>query len=244
MIELHFHCLPGIDDGPSNWDEAVALCRAAAADGATAIVATPHVLRSPWINDEARKRDELVSRLNDLLEGKPAVLAGCEYFFSSDALELWERGSAGPLTGLNRSSALLVEFPADFDRKTVESAFHEFSILGVTPVIAHPERNPIFVEDLDWLGALISRGARVQITAASVAGDFGSRAMSVCDRMLKRGLVHLVASDAHSLAARPPRLSAARERIRRQWGEEVERGIFEDNPRAVIESRPLPWPEV
>ncbi len=241
MIELHFHCLPGIDDGPRNWDEAVSLCRAAAADGATAIVATPHVLRPPWINDEAHGRDELVSRLNALLEGKPPVLAGCEYYFSSDAVELWEMGADGPLTGLNRSSALLVEFPSDIDRKSVESTFHEFSILGVTPVVAHPERHPMFAEDLEWLASLISRGARVQITAASVAGDFGARAMSVCDRMLKRGLVHLVASDAHSLQSRPPRLSAARERIRRQWGEEVERAIFEENPAAVVKSQPLPW---
>ena len=87
LIELHFHCLPGLDDGPLGWDEAVALCRAAANDGSTIIVATPHVLRYPWVNDDAAARDQRILKLNTLLGGQPKVLAGCEYLFSSDALK-------------------------------------------------------------------------------------------------------------------------------------------------------------
>lgn len=241
MIELHFHCLPGIDDGPSDWEEAVALCRAAAADGATEIVATPHVLRDPWLNEDSRARDALISRLNHLLGGEPAVLPGCEYRFSSDAVELWERGSAGPLVGLNRSASLLLELPAEFDFRAVEAAVHELSLLGVTPVIAHPERHPALAGNLDWLQSLVRRGAAVQVTAGSITGEFGSRPMAACDRMFRMELVALVASDAHSVANRPPRLSAARERVRRAWGGEVERAIFEENPRAVLDARPLPW---
>lgn len=241
MIDVHFHCLPGIDDGPGNWDDAVSLCRAAAAEGTSTIVATPHVLRTPWINDEPRHRDELVARLNALLGGTPAVLAGCEYFFSSDAVELWERGSGGPLTGLNRTSSLLVEFPGEIDTRAVEAAFHEFSILGVTPVIAHPERSPFFALDPERLARLVDFGARVQVTAGAIAGDFGSKAGAACKKFFELGLVHLVASDAHSLKARPPRLAAARESVRRKWGQEAEDGIFEANPLALIEGRPLPW---
>ncbi|MGH9444109.1 MAG: tyrosine-protein phosphatase [Thermoanaerobaculia bacterium] len=241
MIDVHFHCLPGIDDGPGDWDDAVSLCRAAASEGTTTIVATPHVLREPWINEEPRKRDELIARLNSLLGGSPAVLAGCEYFFSSDAVELWERGSTGPLTGLNRSSFLLVEFPEDVDSRSAEAMFHEFSILGVTPVVAHPERSPLFALETERLGRLVELGARVQLTAGAITGDFGSRAAAACKKFFELGLVHLVASDAHSLSARPPRLAAARKIVRRKWGREAEEGIFEANPLALIENRPLPW---
>jgi protein-tyrosine phosphatase len=241
LIDVHFHCLPGIDDGPEDWDEAVSLCRAAAEEGTGTIVATPHVLREPWLNEDPRKRDELIVRLNALLGGTPAVLAGCEYFFSSDAVELWERGSGGPLTGLNRSSSLLVEFSGEIDARAVEAAFHEFSILGVTPVVAHPERSPFFALEPERLARLVELGARVQVTAGAVAGDFGSRVGAACTKFFDLGLVHLVASDAHSLAARPPRLAAARESVRKKWGGEAEEGIFEANPRALIEGRPLPW---
>src|SRR5262249_4388729 len=72
-------------------------------------------------------------------------------------------------------------------------------------------------------------------------GEFGAGPLAASAEFFRRGLVHLVASDAHSLARRPPRLAAARRRVRREWGEEVEVGIFDSNPMAVIRSRPLPW---
>jgi len=43
VIDLHTHVLPGIDDGPGTVEDSIALARAAAADGTTTLVATPHV---------------------------------------------------------------------------------------------------------------------------------------------------------------------------------------------------------
>ena len=241
MIELHFHCLPDVDDGPADWDQAVALCRAAAAEGTTVLVATPHVLRDPWLNDDPAVRDRLILRLNALLEGKPSVLAGCEYFFSRDAVELVERGQWGPLTGLNRTPYLLLEFGSGAIPAGTEAIFHELSLLGVTPVIAHPERNRIFAAAPTRLEELIVRGAVVQITAGSVLGDFGIDCLAACEEFFRRGLVHLIASDAHSTEHRPPRLAAARRYVRRSWGKQAELGLFEANPRALLRSEPLPW---
>ena len=141
MIDLHFHCLPDVDDGPEDWDQAVALCRAAAAEGTKILIATPHVLRDPWLNDDPAVRDRLILKLNALLEGTPSVLAGCEYYFSSDAVQLLERGKSSPLTGLNRTKYLLIEFPSGAIPAGAGAVFHELSLLGVTPVIAHPERH-------------------------------------------------------------------------------------------------------
>ena len=241
MIDIHFHCLPGLDDGPSNWDEAVALCRAAAADGATRLIATPHVLRGEWINEDVDARDDLVLRLSTLLQGSPAILPGCEYLFSTEALALLDHGTAGPLIGLNRSRYLLVELPAEVSQASVEAAFHEFGVGGITPVIAHPERHPALRRSPERLARLVSRGARCQVTAGSLLGDFGERAADAADEFFRMGLVHFVASDAHSLGRRPPRLAAARERVRRAWGAEAEQGIFEANPAALLVSEPIPW---
>jgi len=241
MIDAHFHCLPGIDDGPRDWKEAVALCRAAAAQGTTSVIATPHVLRDRWLNEDPAVRDRLILKLNALLAGKPSVLAGCEYYLSSDAIEQVERGRSGPLTGLNRSRYLLLEFPAGLVPRRTEAIFHELSLLEVTPVIAHPERSRFLAEDPSRLEDLVARGAVVQITAGSLLGDFGEGPREACEEFFRRGLVHLVASDAHSLDRRPPRLSAARDRVRRNWGAEAETGLFESNPKALIGSAVLPW---
>jgi protein-tyrosine phosphatase len=241
VIELHFHCLPGLDDGPAGWDEAVALCRAAAREGTTRIVATPHVLRGEWINEDVSARDTLVVRLNALLEGEPAVLPGCEYFFSAEAVAHLDHGELGPLTGLNRSRYLLVEFPPEVPQASIESVFHEFRVAGLTPVIAHPERHAAFRREPERLERLVTRGALCQLTAGSLLGDFGGRAERASEDFLARGLVHFVASDAHNLDRRPPRLSAAREHVLRRWGSEVEAGLFEANPEALIASEPIPW---
>jgi protein-tyrosine phosphatase len=241
LIDLHFHCLPGIDDGPASWDDAVALCRAAAAEGTTTIVATPHVLRDPWINDRVAERDGLIAKLNDLLGGTPAVLPGCEYFFTPEAVDLVEKGKDGPLIGLNRSRYLLIELDSAPVTRATEAAFHELTILGITPIIAHPERSTFLTKNPAALGRLVEIGARIQLTAAAIAGDFGSRSVSQCEQFFDLGLVHLVASDAHSVSSRPPRLAPAREKVRRAWGADAEQGIFDGNPRAVIEGTPLPW---
>ncbi|MGH9366408.1 MAG: tyrosine-protein phosphatase [Thermoanaerobaculia bacterium] len=241
MIDVHFHCLPGIDDGPEDWEEAVALCRAAAADGAATLVATPHVLRDGWLNEDPGARDQLILKLNTLLGGKPAVLAGCEYAFSSDAVELLEQGASGPLTTLNRGRYLLLEFLPGPLPPSTEAVLHELSLMEVTPVIAHPERNRRFSADPLRLERLVARGALVQITAGSLLGDFGEVPDGACREFFRRGLVHLIASDAHSVGRRPPRLAAARAQVRREWGSAAEAGLFEANPRALLASEPLPW---
>jgi protein-tyrosine phosphatase len=239
MIDLHFHCLPGIDDGPTEWDAAVELCKQAGEEGTTHIVATPHVLRDRWINDDTAARDELLLKLNDLVGGQPAILPGCEYFFSADAIDLWERGSHGPLYGLNRSRYLLVEFPATAIPRDAEHVLYEFKFIDVVPVIAHPERNLQFARDPELLAHFVDLGAITQITAASVTGEFGKAALLATEDFLARGLVHIVASDAHNLDRRPPRLAAAYARAKELWGTEIAEAIFIANPAAVIANESL-----
>ena len=240
MIDLHFHCLPGIDDGPTVWEDAVALCRQAAAEGTTHITATPHVLREHWLNESAAERDELLVKLNDLLGGTPAVLPGCEYYFSADAIELWEQASRGPLTGLNRSRYLLLEFPSSSLPRETDDVLYELKFAGAVPLIAHPERNLVFSRDPSILDRLVKAGARTQITAGSLLGEFGVNAQEAAVLFFERGLVHIVASDAHDLARRPPRLRAAFEWAQKEWGSAAAEKIFRHNALAVIENRELP----
>ena len=114
----------------------------------------------------------------------------------------------------------------------------------MTPVIAHPERHQALAGSPDILEELVSRGAVAQITAGSLLGDFGIDALTACEEFFRRGLVHLVASDAHSLGRRPPRLAAARRHVRRRWGRQAEIELFEDNPEALLQSKSLPSADV
>jgi len=239
MIDIHFHALPGIDDGPEEWGDALALCRAAAAEGTRVIVATPHVLREPWLNEDRAARRALVAELNERLGGTPRVLPGCEYWFTSDVLELVEaalRGD-GPLEFLGGDGGdggtgtgprhLLVEFSPGFVPRAALDVFHELSLLGVTPVIAHPERNIAFLRDPGLLEGLVDRGAKAQLTAASVVGDLGRTVQAAAEEMWLAGFAHVIASDAHSLDLRPPMMAAAREWVRSSWGEPAAVSLFD-----------------
>src|SRR3954467_9560020 len=71
--DIHFHLLPGVDDGPSTMDESVALAAAAVADGASTVVATPHV-RTGFLTDVSDLPDR-VRELSDRLAHERIGLA-------------------------------------------------------------------------------------------------------------------------------------------------------------------------
>jgi protein-tyrosine phosphatase len=241
VIDLHFHCLPGLDDGPRDWNEAFALLRLAEAEGTTRIVATPHVLRSPWLNVDPAVRLGLVDTLNERLKGRPEILPGCEFFYSSEAFDGLELGPGGPLTRFPGGRYALVEFDAALVPSTWPSLLHELKVQGVVPILAHPERNAVLARDPDLLEKIVAKGSYVQVTAGSLLGEFGPTAEAACGEFFRRRIVHLVASDAHSLAHRPPRLKAARSWVRKSWGETAEKGLFRVNPEAVLAGKRLPY---
>jgi protein-tyrosine phosphatase len=142
---------------------------------------------------------------------------------------------------LNGSCYLLVEFAPGYVPPNTEAMLHEVLLLGVTPVIAHPERNRVLGSEPQKLGRLVEMGAVVQVTAGSITGEFGKWSRGVADELFRAGLVHVVASDAHDVTLRPPRLTQAREIVRKQWGAEAEDGLFEANPRAIVANQELPW---
>jgi protein-tyrosine phosphatase len=108
------------------------------------------------------------------------------------------------------------------------------------PVIAHPERNPVLRQKLSRVEEWVEMGCLLQVTAMSIMGSFGGAAKTAGYRLLDLGLVHIVASDAHDLLNRPPRLAEARRAVLEHCGEDAAEILFTDNPRAVVGGVSLP----
>jgi protein-tyrosine phosphatase len=249
MIDLHCHVLPGIDDGPRTLEEAVEMCRLAAAGGCEALVATPHQRKGDWWNCDRAPLAALRRRLQEAVGPRPRILLGGEIRVDarllSEMLALRpeppepEDAGQGPLP-LAGSPYLLLEFGPEAGLEPAAELVHELAVAGWRPVLAHPE----FIH---WMAAapasvahLVSLGALAQVTAMSLTGDFGRRAQADASRLLEMGLAHFVASDAHDPRRRPPGLRRAWETISARWGEEAARELLVDNPRAVIAGLPLP----
>jgi protein-tyrosine phosphatase len=205
--ELHFHLLPGVDDGPRDLAGAIALARLAVADGTGRIVTTPHV-RSIVVTELADRMAHLQARLREAGIGLE-LRAGGE--LSPDDVELLSDGELRTLAqGPRDRPWLLLEAPLAPTVPDLGAAADELRGRGFEPLIAHPERSRS--TPIAQLRAQVARGACLQINASSLAGAHGREAERVGLELVRSGMPFVVASDAHS-PARPPLLTRATERL-------------------------------
>src|SRR3954447_23191073 len=184
------------------------------------MVATPHV-RADYEGITATRiaaaADEVNARIEE--EGlQLRVIPGAEVAIpmldelGDDELTLVSLGSGG---------YVLLESPYGNSPVDIEPAVDQIARRGHSTVLAHPERCPLFQNDIERLAALAERGVLCSITSSSLLGAFGERARSFAIELLRRGIVHDVASDAHDHLHRPPHLRPAVARI----GERRPRGV-------------------
>jgi len=237
VVDIHSHILPEVDDGPKSWDVCVAMCRAAAADGITHMVATPHA------NDRYHYDREylqgLVAHLEGLVGDAPKLSLGCDFHLSYDNLQDAMAHPARYVIGNTRY--LLVEFSNYSIPQQITDSLLKLGDCGLTPIITHPERNPILRENLQRVVEWAERGCVVQVTGSSLTGFWGARARRAAHWLLERQAVHVLATDAHDMEKRPPVLSRAREAAAEVYGEEVAQALVEINPRAIVTNQPLPY---
>ena len=241
MIDLHSHVLPGIDDGAADLSEALELARAAAAGGVRVLAATPHVRADhPGVvpGELAGRCRELNARLAEA----GVALEVCQ----GGELDL-ERATAASDDELRlvsyrgRGGDLLVEtpygsLPDDFEERVLALGQRGFRVL-----LAHPERSEALRRDPARVAALVSQGVLVQVTARSlVAGAVPSEVHAAAVALVRDGLAHVLASDAHGGSrTAPPDLpqgvsaAAALVGARARW-------MASAAPAAILAGEPLP----
>ena len=237
MIDIHSHILPEVDDGSKSWEISQEMCRMAAADGIEHMVATPHA-NERFHYDRAQLR-AILDRLRALVGAKPQLSLGCDFHLSyenvQDALLHPEKYL------IDNSHYLLVELSNYSIPAHVEQSFTQLGGKGITPVITHPERNPILQQTPQRVLKWVEMGCVVQVTASALTGSWGSRVLRAAEWLLEREAVHVLASDAHDMKHRVPKLSAARTEVEEIYGADIARALVEDNPRAIISGKPLPY---
>jgi len=236
VVDLHSHILPGVDDGARSLEESVEIAIAASHDGTKVMAATPHV-RDDFPTAVATM-ERLVLELNETLLEKGVelrILGGAEIAISSlkalDADELSRFGLGG------NPHYLLVEFPYFGWPLSLETEIWNLGERGITPVLAHPERNPEVHFDPSMLAPFVAAGALVQLTAASLDGRLGRRNKRTAHRLVAVGCAHLIASDAHWPGLRRAGLSSAAAAI---GDPRLANWLVHEVPTAIIENNPIP----
>lgn len=230
MVDIHSHILPGVDDGPETLEESVAMVRIAAENGTTDIVATPHS------NMQFTFRPELIEeKITELSKASGDVLRihrGCDFHLHYDNIQ--DSLEHPHKYAINNKRYVLVEFSELLIAQTTDDVFYRMEAAGMTPIITHPERNVLLHKRMEKIKTWVESGALVQVTAQSFLGRFGRSAKSFADELMKRGLVHFIASDAHDTKHRPPILTEAYEYIAKAYGQNRAEALFILNPRAAL----------
>ncbi|MDX2153096.1 MAG: CpsB/CapC family capsule biosynthesis tyrosine phosphatase [Bryobacteraceae bacterium] len=236
MIDIHSHILPGVDDGAATLDESLEMLRLAAEDGTTDIVATPHAsFEFPY---NAEKVREALARVQEAAGDRIRVHLGCDLHLSYENIQNVLKAPA--TYTVNGGRYLLVEFPDMLIAPTTEVIFEEMKGVGVTPLVTHPERNPLLQQRLERMAQWVAAGVLLQVTGDSFLGRWGREARGVSEELMNRNLVHFVASDAHGTRDRTPRLGEAFAYVKDKWGEARAERLFRVNPGAVIRNEELP----
>lgn len=236
MIDLHTHILPGVDDGAATMEDSLEMARTASADGITAVAATPHVrddypTSAGTMERLVRQLGQALTRSGIPLEVRPGGELALDRLAALGGAELTRFGLGG------NPAYLLVEFPYYGWSLALESAILRLRSQGVTPVLAHPERNAEVQARPARLEALVQAGALVQVTAASLDGRIGKRARAAGFELLERGTAHMIASDAHTPEVRGIGMSAAAAAV---GDDALARWLTDDVPAAILAGNPIP----
>lgn len=198
MVDIHSHILPGIDDGAKKISDSLEMIKRSFGEGSTHIVATPHYKKGHFDTD-FREVKVIVSGINKLLdeEGlKGKVYFGQEIYFTDDLLNLYKDGIVGTI---NDSRYMLIEFSmSKINKSEVLDCMYELNLLGITPIIAHPERYKDIMKDLSFINDFVDEGCLFQLNAGSLRGDFGKEVKKTAEKLAKHRVYSFIGSDAHN----------------------------------------------
>jgi protein-tyrosine phosphatase len=234
LIDLHCHLLPGIDDGAGDLQASLEMARLSVADGVTVIACTPHIF--PGVYDNSGP--DIRRRIRHLQSQLDAQKIACRLVTGADvhvAPYLVAKLKSGEALSLNDSRYVLVEPPHHILPPNTDGLFFSLLSAGYFPILTHPERMTWAEREYDVLVWLVQSGVWMQITAGSVLGKFGPRAKKLSERMLREGMAHIVASDAHDPEQRAPLMGEALTALRGLVGDEEALNLVRIRPQAILD---------
>lgn len=206
MIDIHSHMLFGIDDGTRGIEMSLEMLRSAFQQGVTDVFCTSH---SHGALDKYQKNFQLLQD-RVVMENIPITLHhGCEIYcyYSKSHLKTTIAGvNGGTYPTLADSPYILIEFDPYEDVDSIEACVR--FIQAQAPVhkivIAHIERCMNLCVAWNTIETLRNLGCAFQINAYSLQEESKDAIKSFARKLLAKGYVTFLGSDAHRPDHRPP----------------------------------------
>jgi protein-tyrosine phosphatase len=236
FVDLHCHLLPAVDDGAKDLAESLAMARALAQAGFSAVAPSPHAwIDAPDAVATGQRRQELQAALDR--EGIPLSL----HQNAENPLdeELFARLGRGDVRTLGSGRFILVEAPFDSPLPSLLDLIFRLKIKGLHPLFAHPERCHEFANNPRRGREAVDAGALLQMELGAPIGRYGKAARKVAERLLAEDLYAVAATDLHGPAGADRWIPEAIEALIDRVGVERGRRLIGDNPRRLLRGESL-----
>jgi protein-tyrosine phosphatase len=233
MIDLHSHILPGVDDGSPDLETSLAMARMAVDEGIKVMACTPHFMPGMHNNrvaDIQTRIDTLNGALIAANIDLPLVMGGDNHIRPDFSAALINKN----IPTIHNSRYVLFEPPHVMMPPRLSELLFAILGAGYVPIVTHPERLSWIEQNYPSILRLAESGIWMQVTAGSLTGRFGPRPQYWAQRMLQDGVVHILATDAHNLGSRPPKMSKALAMAAAELGPQEAHHIVVSRPHSVL----------
>lgn len=234
MIDIHTHLIPGVDDGSKSIEDTLEIFKEAEKAGFTDIILTSHYL----IDYYETKPEELIpwkDKLQEMLENegiKIKLHSGMEVYISQELNTLMKENK---ILTLANSKYLLVELPMSTSVKYLDYIIYFLESIGMKLVLAHPERYKDVQKNHKLVEDYIEKGCLIQCNYGSVLGQYGNDAKKAIKYLLKKDLVHFMATDCHRKGGIYLDISKALKKIEKIVGKDKLYDITTSNARKILD---------
>ncbi len=235
-IDIHSHILPGIDDGAKNFDMSMEMLEIAQQNGIKDIILTPHhkpMRRNAGVEAIRALAGQLQEKADQAgMEIK--LHTGNEIYYSSETVGILEEKQACTMAD---SDYVLVEFGPMDGIEHIRGGIYQVLSAGYRPILAHAERYENVCKDVGRVEDLIAMGCYIQVNGGSIIGQYGLGTKQILRKMLKKRLIHFVATDAHGSGKRKPEMAECAHYLEKKYGKEYMERLLRFNPSQVIANR-------
>lgn len=241
MIDIHNHTAWAIDDGMPSKEDALKALVNAKKDGIDRIISTPHFVPGLHNDDEIKEINDRILELKEFAASvEIEVYSGSEVFLNHEYLDMIDNKLFNTLAN---SRYILVEFDVrrNMDNNDyAEDYLYELIVRGYRPVIAHVERYFPKGIDVERVQSWIEMGCYVQLNRTSILGSHGEICKKNAEKLLRQGMAHSIASDAHRAEGRRiTKLSDVYELIKNEYGQDNASLLLRENPAHIIHDEEL-----
>ena len=234
FVDIHNHILFKVDDGSDSIETSIEMIKEEYKQGVRKLFLTPHYDEESFRPSPDRFKSHFEALKKEVVNVLPDVklYLGSEILLCNDMIEKINRGQ---ILTMNGTRYVLIEFYPSEDYSTIERALSMLVNNGNIPIIAHCERYRAFRKKIGVINKanlehVVNMGCYLQVNATSVYRDD----KKFVKKLIENEMLHLVATDAHSVKIRGIHLEKCASILESNYGSDLVRWLLVRNPNKII----------